>query len=183
MNMFMNNNEYELPKKEVKKRVKFEFGTKEHDGQLEKNTLFCKIILEYFNKSTIKNATDIYKIIEKQPSFILNLISESIIILIKLNEIKREEDMILLIKKIFPKPAVKHYSPKDIDDYYLMKIWDTPLYNLSANKKCNVPKGVGISRNGSKIYSEKLMTQHIPYLIKFIKILLETYKLITNKNF
>jgi len=165
--------------KRLKKRVTFASGTKEHDGQLEKNILFCRIILDYL-KGKIKTVSDVYDIIKKEPYLIFNLLAESIIFLIKLNQIKKEEDIYLIIKKILPKSEHKQYIPKDIDELYIMKIWNTPRYNIYAHKKCNGPKGVSIARYGSRIYSEKLTTRHIPYLVNFIKMLLQTQNVILN---
>lgn len=172
-----------VPEKEkIKKRVSFANGTKDHDGQTENNILFCKIILQYFNKHTIKNESDVYEIIKHEQYMIFNLLAESIIILIKLNEIKKEEDAYLLIKKSFPKTEPKKYNPKDFDELLIMQKWEIPKYNISAHKKCNGPKGIQLARRGSRIYSEKLITAHIPHLANFIKILWKTYQLILDRN-
>jgi hypothetical protein len=168
--------------KKVNKKVTFSTGTKQHDGQTEKNNFFCKIVLEYF-KGLIKNEFDIYKIIRKDKYIIISLLTEALIILTKLNKIKKDEYMYSVIKNATPGISIVNYFPKDLDEVDIMKKWDTDLYNKSAYKKTNSPIGIGLARRGSRIYSEKLTTVHIPHLVNFIKILLQTCKLVLKKNF
>ena len=177
MNMNMNMNT-ECVSKKVKK-VSFSVGTKEYDGQTEKSILFCKLVLDFF-KGTIKNEFDVYKIIQKEQYLIFSLFAESLIILLKLNNIKKEEYMYSVIKQFLPLSSP--YQTKDFDDFHLFRKWDTPLYNMSAHKKTNAPKGVSLARRGSRIHSEKLTTVHIPHLVNFIKILFKTCNIVLKKN-
>ena len=163
----------------VAKKVSFSVGTKEYDGQTEKSILFCKLVLDYF-RGTIKNEFDVYKIIQKEQYLIFSLFTESLIIFLKLNNIKKEEYMYSVIKQFLP--LTNPYQTKDFDDFHLFQKWNTPLYNISAHKKTNSPKGVGLTRQGSRIYPEKLTTAHIPHLVNFIKILFNTCNLVLKKH-
>ena len=185
-NMNMNtrvNIKVEAENKKIKKRVSFSLGTKEYDGQTEKTLLFCKTIMQYFNKGTIKNETDVYEIIKHEHFLIFDLLAESIMVLTKLNKLKKDEETCLLIKKNIPIINPKKYVPKDIEEVAIMQKWETSGYNISAHKKCNGPKGVPLAIRGSRIYSERLMTVHIPNLVNFIKILWNTYHALLNKKY
>jgi hypothetical protein len=161
------------------KKVSFSAGTKEYDGQTEKSILFCKLVLDFF-KGKIKNEFDVYKIIQKEQYLIFSLFTESLIILLKLNQIKKEEYMYSVIKPFLPLPSL--YKTKNSEDFHLFLKWDTSRYNIAAYKKTNSPKAVGLVRQGSRIYSEKLTTVHIPHLVNFIKILFKTCNIVLKKN-
>jgi hypothetical protein len=184
MNMDMKTNMRETnicsPTK-VKKRVTFAEGTKEHDGQTENDLMFCKVVLAYF-KGEIKSEFDVYKFIRHDNTLILSLLVEAALILLKLNEIKKEEEMYAIIKRFLPHIPQTKYIPKDIEEVRIMQKWDTPGYNMAASKKCNAPKGAGLARRGSRIYTEKLMSVHIPHVNNFAKLLTKTYEIIINKK-
>jgi hypothetical protein len=74
------------------------------------------------------------------------------------------------------------YQTKDFEDFHLFRKWDIPLYNMSAYKKTNAPKGVSLARHGSRIYSEKLTTVHIPHLVNFTKIIFKTCNIVLKKH-
>jgi hypothetical protein len=161
----------------VKYRVSFAPNTKHEYDTKEHYVLFRKCILAFFSNPRL-NPFDLLFLIrtKKYPDIVLvnYFLRESTIIKDKLEKIKGYEDILKEVEDYYKKNNIPKRKVEEDP------IWDAPIYTIRSKQK--LQKGVAIIRKGSRIYSEKLLTVHIPRLELFIKLLNETLIILNIKE-
>ena len=157
------------------KKVYFSVDTKEETDTREHVVLYHKLVTLYFSEN-IKTAFDIYRIIDKKKhstNVLLHyFLHEARILQSKLEILKRDETFERILEEYFEKNPQK---PQEHDVY-----WDSRHFYLISLKKKK--RGIALIRQGHRKMTEKLHTEHLPFLENLIKLLEDTLEIAKNIN-
>lgn len=158
------------------KRVSFSPDTKINDQTRQHIILYHEVVIHFF-LSKLKNPFDILKIIRNKKyseNILLHyFIHEIVILKNKLEELKKEEEIMENLRKYF-----KIYPQKNIEE-------EDPYWDLKHFKNItltNMKRGIALIRTGNRLFGEKLIVTHLPHVNKLIKLLHETIYLLKYKK-